>query len=155
MDRALIEECVHERVWAVVGVSSNRAKYGYIVWKVLRGSGYTVYAVNPRLKEVDGEPCYPRVGALPERPGVVDLVVPPTIGLTIVRQCAAAGIERLWFQPGAESAATMALAEELGLKVVYDACAMVARRRSWEEQPSRPQPLTPGSPQGASGTGRQ
>ncbi len=131
MDWSLIQECVNERVWAVVGVSSNRQKYGYVVWKVMRGSGYTVYAVNRRLKEIDGEPCYPAVGALPERPGVVNLVVPPRIGLDVVRQCAAAGIERVWFQPGAESDENIALARELGLKVVYDACAMTLRKRTW------------------------
>jgi hypothetical protein len=128
----LIEEFVNQRVWAVVGVSTNRDKYGYRVFDALRRGGYTVYPVNPRHREIDGVPCYPTVAELPERPGVVDLVVPPAVGLAIVRQCAATGIERVWFQPGAESPESVALARELGLKVVYDACAMV-ERRDWED----------------------
>jgi uncharacterized protein len=130
--RELISEFVNQRVWAVVGATTNTAKYGHTVFTVLRASGYIVYPVNPRHAEVEGVRCYPTVAALPERPGVVDLVVPPAVGLDIVRQCAAAGIERVWFQPGAESPQAVALARELGLKVVQHACAMVNRRRSWE-----------------------
>jgi predicted CoA-binding protein len=100
---------------------------------VLRGSGYTVYPVNPRHQKVEGIRCYPTVAALPERPGVVNLVVPPAVGLTVVRECAAAGIERVWFQPGSESPENLAMARELGLKVVHDACAMVSRRRHWPD----------------------
>jgi predicted CoA-binding protein len=125
----LIQECVEQRVWAVVGATVNREKYGYHVFAVLRDSGYTVYPVNPKYRAIDGTPCYPSVADLPERPAVVDLVVPASAGESIVRQCAAAGIERLWFQPGAESPTVIALAEQLGLKVVHDACAMVRRRR--------------------------
>lgn len=127
----LIEEFVDQRVWAVVGASTNTEKYGYRVFRVLRGSGYTVYPVNPNCTEIEGVPCYPTVAALPERPAVVDLVVPPAVGLEVVRQCAAAGIERVWFQPGAESPENVALARAFGLKVVADACAMVRRKRHW------------------------
>jgi predicted CoA-binding protein len=129
--RRLIEEFVNQRVWAVVGATTTTAKYGHTVFTVLRASGYIVYPVNPRHAEIEGARCYPTVAALPERPGVVDLVVPPAVGLEIVRQCAAAGIERVWLQPGAESPEVIALAEELGLRVVHHACAMANRRRSW------------------------
>ena len=46
--RALIAECVNERVWAVVGVSTNPAKWGYRLYTALKASGYRVYPVNPR-----------------------------------------------------------------------------------------------------------
>jgi hypothetical protein len=131
LDQALIQECVAQRVWAVVGASTDTQKYGYRVFRVLADSGYIVYPVNPGQQAIDGVRCYPTVADLPARPGVVNLVVPPAVGLTIVRQCAAAGIERVWFQPGAESAENLALARDLGLKVVHDACAMVLRQRHW------------------------
>jgi predicted CoA-binding protein len=131
MDRALVEEFINQRVWAVVGASSNPEKVGYHVVSVLRRSGYTVYPVNPRYTEIEGLRCYPTVAELPEQPGVVNLVVRPEVGLEIVRQCAAAGIERVWFQPGAESPANTELARQLGLKVVAGDCAMVLRKRRW------------------------
>jgi uncharacterized protein len=132
-DAALVREMVDLRVWAVVGASNDRSKYGHRVFMALRSSGYIVYPVNPNQGEVAGVPCYPSVSALPTLPDVVDLVVPPEVGLEVVRECAAAGVERVWFQPGAESPAAIALARELGLKVVHHACAIVERKRRWEE----------------------
>ncbi|MDP9375691.1 MAG: CoA-binding protein [Chloroflexota bacterium] len=129
--RALIDECVNERVWAVVGASTSPAKWGYRIYKALKESGYRVYPVNPRARAIDGDPCYPSLAALPERPGVVDVVVPPEIGLAIAEETAAAGIERIWFQPGAESADNVARARELGLKTVHNACALVERKHHW------------------------
>jgi len=127
--RALIAECVNERAWAVVGASTNPAKFGNRIYRALKASGYRVYPVNPRARQIDGDPCYPSVASLPEQPGVVDVVVPPAIGLTIAEEVAAAGIARIWFQPGAESPDNLARARSLGLKTVAHACAMVECRR--------------------------
>jgi predicted CoA-binding protein len=129
-NRTLIEECVNERVWAVVGASTSPAKWGNRIYRALKASGYRVYPVNHRAKTIDGDPCYPSLASLPERPGVVDVVVPPKIGLQVARDAAAAGIPRIWFQPGAESSENVELARSLGLQVVHDACALV-ERRNW------------------------
>lgn len=129
--RALIDECVNEGVWAVVGASTDPAKWGYRIVRALRESGYRVYAVNLRAREIDGEPCYPSLAALPERPGVVDVVVPPKLGLAVADDAATAGIPRIWFQPGAESAENVAHARALGLRTVAHACALVERKRHW------------------------
>jgi predicted CoA-binding protein len=56
--RALIAECVDERVWAVVGASTDPNKWVYRIYTTLRASGYRVYPVNPRAKEIAGERCY-------------------------------------------------------------------------------------------------
>jgi hypothetical protein len=139
-DPALIAEFVAQRHWAVVGASTDQEKYGYRVFRLLTDSGYWVDPINPQYGSIDGVTCYPSLAALPVRPAVVDLVVPPVVGLAIVRQCAALGIERLWCQPGAESPALLALAAEFGLKLVYDACAMVSRRRHWPAAGAPAQP---------------
>jgi predicted CoA-binding protein len=128
-NRALIEECVEERIWAVVGASTNPARWGYRIYRALKESGYRVYPVNPRAKLIDGDPCYPSLLSLPERPGVVDVVVPPKLGLAVADDAAAAGIPRIWFQPGAESAENVTHARALGLHVIHHACALVERRR--------------------------
>lgn len=126
-----LTECVNERVWAVVGASTNPAKWGHRVYVALKASGYTVYPVNPRAREIAGDRCYPNLAALPVRPGVVNIIVPPKLGLGIVEEAAALGIRRVWFQPGAESAENIARARALSLTVVAHACALVERKRHW------------------------
>lgn len=127
---SLISEFIQQRVWAVVGATTNPDKFGNIIFHNLLAAGYQVYPVNPRSGEIDGHPLYPNLAALPETPGVVDVVVPPKLAEGVLRECAALGIERVWLQPGAESEEAIRLGEELGLKVVHDACAMV-HRRTW------------------------
>jgi predicted CoA-binding protein len=128
---ALIREFTGLRVWAVVGASTNPAKYGYRIFRDLRAAGYRVYGVNPGGGEIDGEALYPSLAALPEKPQVVDIVVPPQVTEQVVQECAALGLTRVWMQPGSESEAAIRYCQEHGIRVVHDACAMV-RKRVWE-----------------------
>jgi len=119
------------RNWAVVGVSQDRDKYGNKIYRSLRGAGYHVQAVHPKLTEVEGDPCYPSVADLPQVPDVVDLVIPPSAVPAVLAQCAAKGVTRIWFQPGSESPEALAKATELGLQVVHDACILI-QQRDWD-----------------------
>lgn len=123
----LIADFVKRRVWAVVGASGNRDKFGYRIFRSLHQAGYTVYPVNPNEQELDGVRVYPTLADLPEPPEVVDVVVPPPVTEQIVRQVQALGLERVWMQPGAESEEAIEYCQQHGIAVVYDACAMVHR----------------------------
>jgi predicted CoA-binding protein len=130
----LIADFTNRRAWAVVGVSTDRSKYGYRVYRSLREAGYYVYAVNPNAETVDGEPVYPSLEALPQRPEVVDVVVPPAVTEQIVRECDRLGLRRVWLQPGAESEDAIRYCHEHSIAVVHHACAMV-QKRQWPPGP--------------------
>jgi predicted CoA-binding protein len=126
----LIREFTNERVWVVVGASTNPVKYGNQIFHNLLDAGYTVYGVNAGGGEIAGQQLYRSLDDLPEKPAVVDTVVPPPVTEQIVRQCAELGLSRVWMQPGSESPQAIALCEEHGIKVVHGVCAMI-RRRTW------------------------
>jgi len=129
MNEKLIKEFLKkENVFAVVGVSRNPAKYGHQVYKDLKEAGYTVYPVNPNIDEIFGERCYNSLSELPEKPDVVDTVVPPVVTEKIVEECKELGIERVWMQPGSESEHAINFCTRNKIKVVHDACVMVKRR---------------------------
>lgn len=113
--------------WAVVGVSQDREKYGNIIYRDLKGAGYRVYGVNPKLDTIEGDKCYPSVKNLPEKPAVVNLVVPPQAALQVVEDCKEAGIERIWFQPGSESDEAIHKASSYGIHVLSNACIMIQK----------------------------
>ncbi|MBS4007891.1 MAG: CoA-binding protein [Clostridium sp.] len=117
-----------KKVWAVVGVSADQSKFGYKVYKRLLASGYTVYPVNPKLKELEGRQVYPDLSSLPEVPDVVNCVVPPAVTAAIVPLCAEQGIKYLWLQPGAECNEALELANEHSV-VAERACVLVELRR--------------------------
>jgi predicted CoA-binding protein len=127
----LISDFVNRRVWAVVGASQDRSKYGNIVYRNLRDAGYTVYPVNPRVGKVEGATAYPTLADLPEMPDVIDLVVPPPTTEKVVEEAWKSGLTRIWMQPGAESKAAIEYCRVHDMQVVYDACAMV-HRRQWD-----------------------
>jgi predicted CoA-binding protein len=126
----LIQELINQRVWAVVGASTNPEKYGHKIFRDLRAAGYIVYGVNPAGGEIEGQQLYPSLADLPEKPAVVDIVVPPKVTEEIVRQCAELGLGRVWMQPGSESEEAIRFCQEKGIKVVHGACAMI-RKREW------------------------
>jgi predicted CoA-binding protein len=125
----LISDFVNRRVWAVVGASQDRSKFGYQIFRSLHGSGYTVYPVNPRGGELEGARVYPTLADLPELPEVVDLVVPPSVTEQVVVEAHRLGLSRVWMQPGAESRAAIQYCLEHGIQVIYHACAMVHKRQ--------------------------
>lgn len=127
----LISDFVNRRVWAVVGASQDRSKFGNRIFRSMRESGYIVYPVNPRGGELEGATVYPTLADLPQPPEVVDLVVPPAVSEQVVRLAHELGLTRVWMQPGAESDAAIAYCNEHDIQVVYDACAMV-HKRQWE-----------------------
>ena len=126
---SLIRSFTAERVWAVVGVSTNPKKYGHKVFRTLSQAGYTVYGINVRGGELDGSKLYSSLVDLPVVPNVVDIVVPPTQTEKVVRECAELGVTRVWMQPGSESEAAIQFCRDHGIAVIHDACAMIHRQR--------------------------
>jgi len=129
MTENLIKEFLcKETVFAVVGVSRNPAKYGHQVYKDLKDAGYVVYAVNPSIDEVSGDRCYHSLSELPEKPDVVDIVVPPEVTEKIVEECKELRIGKVWMQPGSESRKAINFCTRNDIKVVHNVCVMVKRR---------------------------
>jgi hypothetical protein len=124
----LITDFVNRRIWVVVGATNNPHKFGYKILRDLRRAGYKVYAVNVHETEIDGQPAYRTLADLPERPAVVDFVIPPAQTEHVLQECLALDLTRVWLQPGAESAAAIQYCHDHQLQVVYDACAMVEKR---------------------------
>jgi len=116
--------------YAVVGATTDHEKYGYTVLKDLSRAGYSVTGVNPKHREIDDIHCVPTLKDVQPKPDVVVLVVPPPVGLGLLSEVKALDIEKVWFQPGAESQEIRVKAAELGLTAMADgSCIMVARRR--------------------------
>ena len=116
--------------WAVVGATGNKEKFGYKIFKVMTEAGLEVYPVNRGVEEVLGKKCYAKLADLPVVPEAVNIVVPPSVGTKIVRQCAKLGIKKIWLQPGSENAELIRLADELGLEVVCQSCIVIELKKS-------------------------
>jgi len=115
---------------AVVGATDHPTKYGGIIYRDLKAKGFKVYAVNPYRDRVDGDPCWPSVKDLPDKPTIVVLVVPAKRGMRVIDECAEAGIGNIWIQPGAFSPKMEKQLEEGSFAWTAEACVMVRARRA-------------------------
>jgi len=128
-----------ENVIAVLGATINKEKFGYKIYKVVKESGFTVYPVNPKYDEIDGDKCYHGLKELPKKPDVVITVVPPSVTEDIVRQCKELGINRVWMQPGSESDEAISYCKENGIEVIYHACFVVdGLKKAFDEKNTSP-----------------
>jgi hypothetical protein len=119
-----------ETMIAVIGATDNLEKYGSIIYRDLKSRGYKLLAVNPSRDTVDDDPCYPTLRDLPERPDILDFVVPAPIGLKVARTAAELFMNNVWLQPGAESDELIGYLEGSGLDYDYDTCIMVSARHA-------------------------
>lgn len=122
---------------AVVGATDDARKLGAAIYRDLKRKGYRAYPVNPGRATVDGDPAYAKLRDLPEPPDLVNLVVPPAAALAVLRECLALGLMRVWLQPGAEDAETLAFLDAHGFDYLARACIMV------KSHPQGPAPSEP------------
>jgi len=113
--------------FAVVGASTDRNKYGNKVFRCYLQHGLKAYPVHPKASEVEGQPCFSSLRDLPEPVRAASVITPPPMTERVVEDAHASGVEFVWMQPGAESPAAVARAEELGMTVIAGGpCVLVA-----------------------------
>ena len=123
--RDAVSDFLSQRTLALVGMSRGGKKFCNMVHKELKAKGYTLHAVHPVAREIEGVRCWPSLLDLPEPVGGVVVCVPPTRTEQVVRDAHRAGIRRVWMQQGAESQAAIRLCEESGIALVHGDCILM------------------------------
>ena len=123
--KGIVDEFLAQKTLAVVGVSRRKDKFGNVIYRELKTRGYQVMAVNPNADMVEGDRCYAGLGALPEKPQGIVLVIPPADGLKVLEDAAAAGIKYVWVQPGADSSVIEKRCQDLGFAAVVGECLLM------------------------------
>ena len=109
---------------AVIGASADPTKYGNKAVRAYKQQGYQVFPVNPKATTLEGLPVFPRISAVPVRPNLVSVYLPPAVLLKLLPEIAAKGCDELWLNPGTESPEVLVEAERLGLNVIQ-ACSIL------------------------------
>ncbi|MBW2981543.1 CoA-binding protein [Candidatus Woesearchaeota archaeon] len=120
-----------KNIFAVIGVSRDKNKYGSKVYLDLKNAGYKTYPINPKIDKIFGDKCYSRLKDLPIKPDVVCTVVKPNITEEIVIDCKKLKIDKIWMQPGSESIKAIKFCRQNDIKVLHDICIMV-KRKKWK-----------------------
>lgn len=124
------EEFLSNSRIAVTGVSRAPENHGAnIVYKRLRDRGYTVFAVNPNADEVEGDPAYVNLKAIPGGVQAVVIGTRPEIAEATMRECVDLGIRHVWmhraFGTGSVSEAAAAYGRDHGVTVIDGGCPLM------------------------------
>ncbi len=117
------------RTIAVVGHSANPERTSYQIAAFLRGVGYTVYAVNPMVTEIDGDVCYPSLADVPDEIDIVNVFRRSEYLPGVVRDAVAAGAKSVWAQLGIEHPEAADIARTANIPLVMDTCIKVTYMR--------------------------
>lgn len=92
----MVQDFLAQKNIAVVGVSDKRETGCNMAYTKFKENGYQVFAVNPRISTFNGEPCYPDLKSIPDKPDAVFILANPKVTDQIVQQCVDLGIKHVW-----------------------------------------------------------
>jgi hypothetical protein len=130
----LVKDFLAQKNIAVVGVSDKRETGCNLGYRKFKAAGYTVSAVNPRIDTFEGDPCYPDLRSIPQKPDAVFILANPQVTDKIVEQCVDLGVKHVWMhcmmgtKPGLASGMTsvsqdaVRVCRENGISVIPGAC---------------------------------
>ena len=130
MDDQTLRHILQEnRTIAVVGLSDKPHRASYDVAKYLVGHGYKIIPVNPNLKEVLKQKCYPSLREIPEKIDLVDCFRRSEAILPIAEDAIAIGAKVLWMQMGMVNQTAADKATAAGLQVIMNRCIKIEHLR--------------------------
>ena len=125
----LIADYFNSKNIAVVGASTDKSKFGYRVFKLLKMKGYNAIPVNPKIEELDGVKAYPDIASIEGDIDAVSFIIPPDRAMPVLEQIKERGIDLVWFQPGAESYKLTRYCESNDIRAIYHRCVLVEAER--------------------------
>jgi predicted CoA-binding protein len=128
---AKVTDFLNQKRIAVAGVSRTKQDAANLIYRKLKAAGYQVSPINPNANTFENDPCYPDLKSIPGAVDGVVIVTRPKLTEEIVRQCAEAGVSRVWmhqsFSKGTTSVSDEAVrfCNEHSISVIDGACPMM------------------------------
>lgn len=117
-----IEKFFEPKKLAIVGVSRNPKKFGYLVFRDLKARGYEVCPVNPNTDKINGDSCYKSVKDLPADIKSILILTPKKETDNVLREAINKGILNIWVQQMSETSDTIKIAEEYQKEIIHKKC---------------------------------
>ena len=79
---------------AIIGASERKGAIGTILIENMKAARYrgALFAVNPKHRTVQGVPCFPVIGKVPQRIDLAVIATPPQTVPQLMVECGQAGV---------------------------------------------------------------
>jgi predicted CoA-binding protein len=132
-EQARREVLERSKVIAIVGQSDDHYYSSYAVREYLILQGYTIYAVNPFLDDVDGAPVYDTLADVPEPIDIVDVFRKSDYLMEVVDEAIRVGAKTVWAQLDVVDDFAAQRALEAGLNFAQNICIRTEHERLFGE----------------------
>ena len=129
---AQVQDFLSRKRIAIAGVSRNKRQHpvGNLIYDRLKRAGHDVFPVNPQMQTFEGGPCYPRLQDIPGGVDGVVIITRPATTEQIVRDCAAAGVRRVWMHSSLAKGSSVSpkavdYCHQHGIGVIAGGCPMM------------------------------
>jgi uncharacterized protein len=128
---AKVTDFLNQKRIAVAGVSRTKQDAANLIYRKLKAAGYQMFPINPNASTFENDPCYPDLNSIPGGVDGVVIVTRPKLAEEIVRQCAEAGVSRVWMHQSMIKSGTSVSEEaarfcsEHFITVIAGACPMM------------------------------
>jgi predicted CoA-binding protein len=121
-----IQDFLAQKRIAIAGVSRDPNSLSVKLFDEFSRRGYDVVPVNPNISDFRGKRCYGRVQDVRPLVDAMLIMTPPAITNILVRDCAEAGIRRVWMYSavvaGAVSEEAVQFCRDQGIRLVRSQC---------------------------------
>ncbi len=134
----VITDFLAQKRFAIVGLSRDPHHFSVYLFRDLCKRGYDVVPVNVNATELFGKKCFARVRDIDPPVDSILLMTPPTATDAVVRECAEAGVKRIWMyraiKDGAVTPEAVEFCRDHGILVVAGECPfMFLPHNSWHK----------------------
>jgi len=123
--KSAVENFIHQKTFAVVGVSRDKRKFGNAIYTELKKRKYKLYPVNSGASEIDGDKCFMNIKELPEKPDAVILCIKPGKAEPVLKEAVEMGVKNIWMQQGSESDEAINYCKENNVNLIHNECVLM------------------------------
>lgn len=120
-----IEEFIASEPIAIVGVSRDPKKFGFMAFKELKEKGLNVIPVNRHASEIHQSKVYPDVKALPPEVKGLIIITQKSETADIVREAKSKGFKQIWIQQGADSVEALQELQGTDINYINGQCILI------------------------------
>src|SRR4051794_4189983 len=95
-----VREFLAQKRFAFVGVSRQSKDFSRALFREFQARGYQPVPVHPEADEIEGVRCAHSLKEVEPPVGAALLMTSPSISNVLVRECAEAGVRKIWFYRG-------------------------------------------------------
>ncbi len=114
-------------LYAVIGASNDKKKYGYKVFKSLLDAEYKVIPININEKEILWKKVYANISETKKNIDVVIFVTQPKVTEHILEEANTLHIKKARFQPWSQSDKAIEFCKKNDIECIYNACIMIKK----------------------------